>query len=166
MLRFKDFYLKKVYKNSGKKIGIVEDLCIDFFNEKLVGFKISTNNLFSKKNYVSKENVISIGRNIVINKIEEKNTLCFKEIKDMEVIDTSGSIKGTVEDLIIDSENYDIKAIIVSSGLIDKMIKGKQIFLLSDCILGEKYILYTKSQKVSFKIMPHNIKGNYVIKKA
>lgn len=49
MLRSKDFYLKKVYKTDGKKVGIVEDLCIDFFNAKLVGFKVSTNNIFSKK---------------------------------------------------------------------------------------------------------------------
>ncbi|MBE6070895.1 MAG: photosystem reaction center subunit H [Clostridium butyricum] len=166
MLRSKDFYLKKVYASNGKKIGIVEDVCIDFFNEKLVGFKISTNNIFSKKNYVSKENVILIGANMIINEVEERTALCFKEIKDIEVIDTSGRIKGTVEDLIIDSENYDIKAIIVSSGLIDKMIKGKQIFLLNACILGEEYILYTKAEKVSFKVMPHNIKENYVTKKA
>ena len=166
MLRSKDFYLKKVYKTDGKKVGIVEDLCIDFFNAKLVGFKVSTKNLFSKKNYVDKEDVILLGENIIIKEVEEKIGLYFEKIKDMEVIDVKGKIRGTVEDLIIDSENYEIRGIIVSSGLIDKMIRGKQIFLLNDCILGEEYILYKKEENISFKIMPHNIKNLYVEKKA
>lgn len=166
MLRSKDFYLKKVYKTDGKKVGIVEDLCIDFFNAKLVGFKVSTKNLFSKKNYVAKEDVISLGENIIIKDVEEKRGLYFEEIKDMEVIDVKGKIRGTVEDLIIDSDNYDIRGIIVSSGLIDKMIRGKQIFLLNDCILGEEYILYRKEENILFKIMPRNMKNCYVEKKA
>ena len=166
MLRSKDFYLKKVYKTDGKKVGIVEDLCIDFFNAKLVGFKVSTNNIFSKKNYVAKEDFISLGESIIIKEVEEKRGLYFEEIKDMEVIDLNGKIRGTVEDLIIDSENYDIRGIIVSSGLIDKMIKGKQIFLLNDCILGEEYILYRKEENILFKIMPNNMKNWYVEKKA
>lgn len=166
MIRSKDFYLKKVYKTNGKKVGVVEDVCIDFFNGKLVGFKVSTHNLFSKKNYVAKEHIISVGENIIISEIQEKKGLCFEQIKDIEVIDIKGKIRGTLEDLIIDSENYDIKGIIVSSGLIDKVIKGKQIFLLNDCILGEEYILYRKKENISLKIMPHNMRKCYVEKKA
>ena len=111
---------------------------------------------------MAKEDFISLGESIIIKEVEEKRGLYFEEIKDMEVIDLNGKIRGTVEDLIIDSENYDIRGIIVSSWLIDKMIKGKQIFLLNDFILGEEYILYRKEENILFKIMPNNMKNWYV----
>ncbi|NRV36354.1 uncharacterized protein YrrD [Clostridium beijerinckii] len=84
----------------------------------------------------------------------------------MEVIDTLGNVKGVLEDIIIDIQDYSIKAIVISSGLVDKMIKGKQIILLNRCILGEEYILYTGNEGVMFKTLPHNMDRHNAIKKA
>lgn len=50
-------------------------------------------------------------------------------------------------------------------GLIDKMIRGKEIILLSRCILGEKYILYIGNEGVLFKFMFYNIESYYGSKK-
>ena len=166
MFKTRDFYFKKVYNIRGKKIGIVEDLYIDFYLGKVVGFKVSNSILFSKKNYVDMEDIIDIGEDIIINSIRRGEGLTFKEIKYMEIIDTLSNIKGVLEDIIIDIQDYTIKAIVISSGLIDKMIKGKQIILLNRCILGEKYILYTGNEGVLFKSMPHNMEGYNAIKKA
>ena len=166
MFKTRDFYLKKVYNVEGKKIGTIEDLYIDFYLGKILGFKISNHVLFSKKDYVAMEDVIDIGEDVIINDIKKDNGLEFKEIKDMEVIDTLGSVKGVLEDLIIDKQDYSIKGIVISSGLIDKMIKGKEIILLNRCILGEKYILYTGNEGVLFKSMPHNIESYHGSKKA
>jgi len=146
MFKTRDFYFKKVYDIKGKKIGIIEDLYIDFYLGKVVGFKVSNSILFSKKNYVDMQDII--------------------DIKYMEIIDTLSNIKGVLEDIVIDIQDYSIKAIVISSGLIDKMIKGKQIILLNRCILGEKYILYTGNEGVSFKSMPHNMEDYDATKKA
>jgi len=166
MFKTRDFYFKKVYNINGKKIGIIEDLYIDFYQGKVVGFKVSNSILFSKKNYLDMQDIIDIGEDVIVSSIRQGEGLTFKEIKYMEVIDTLSNIKGVLEDIIIDIQDYSIKAIVISSGLIDKMIKGKQIIILNRCILGEEYILYTGNEGISFKSMPHNMEQYNATKKA
>lgn len=166
MFKTRDFYFKKVYNIKGKKIGIIEDLYIDFYQGKVVGFKISNSMLFSKNNYVDIEDIIDIGEDLIISSIRKGEGLAFKELKYMEVIDTLSNVKGVLEDIIIDIQDYSIKAIVISSGLVDKMIKGKQIILLDRCILGEKYILYTGNEGVLFKSLPHTMDNYNATKKA
>jgi len=166
MFKTRDFYFKKVYDIKGKKIGIVEDLYIDFYLGKVIGFKISNKMLFSKKNYVDMEDIIDIGEDMIITSIRKGEGLTFKEIKYMEIMDMLSNIKGVLEDIIIDIQDYSIKAIVISSGLIDKMIKGKEIIILNRCVLGEKYILYTGNEGISFKSMPHNMDNYNATKKA
>lgn len=166
MFKTRDFFFKKVYNIKGKKIGIIEDLYIDFHAGKILGFKVSNSSLFSKNNYVDMEDVIDIGEDMIINIIKSGSGLTFKEIKYMEVIDTLGNVKGVLEDLIIDIKDYSIKAIVMTSGLVDKMIKGKQIILLSKCILGENYVLYNGNEGILFKSMPHNMENYNAVKKA
>jgi len=166
MFKTRDFYFKKVYNVQGKKIGMIEDLYIDFYMGKIIGFKVSNSLLFSKKNYVDMEEVIDVGEDVIINSIRKGEGLNFKEIKYIEVIDTCGNVKGVLEDIIIDIKDYSIKAIVISSGLVDKMIKGKQIILLDRCILGESYILYTGNEGILFKSIPHNMENYNARKKA
>lgn len=166
MFKTRDFYFKKVYNMKGKKIGVIEDLYIDFYLGKVIGFKVSNSMLFSKNNYVEIGEVIDIGEDVIINSIKKGEGLTFKEIKYMEVIDTLSNVKGVLEDIVIDIQDYSIKAIVISSGLVDKMIKGKQIILLNRCILGEKYILYTGNEGILFKSMPHNMDRSNATKKA
>ena len=166
MFKTRDFYFKKVYDIKGKKIGIIEDIYIDFYLGKVIGFKVSSSILFSKKNYVDMEEIIDIGEDMIINSIRKGSGLAFKELKYMEIIDKLSNVKGVLEDIIIDIKDYSIKAIVISSGLIDKMIKDKQIILLNKCILGEKYILYTGNEGILFKSMPHNMEQNNATKKA
>ncbi|NOW61207.1 sporulation protein YlmC with PRC-barrel domain [Clostridium saccharobutylicum] len=71
MFKTRDFYLKKVYNVDGKKIGTIEDLYIDFYLGKILGFKISNHVLFSKKDYVAMEDVIDIGEDVIINDIKK-----------------------------------------------------------------------------------------------
>lgn len=166
MFKTRDFYLKKVYSVEGKKIGVIEDLYIDFYYGKVIGFEVSNHSLFSKKNYVNIGDVIDIGEDMIISSINRGTGLKFKQIKDMDIIDTLGNVKGVLEDLIIDTQDYSIKGIVITSGLLDKMIKGKEIILINRCILGEKYILYTGNDGILFKSMPHNMEKQNAIKKA
>lgn len=166
MFKTRDFYLKKVYSVEGKKIGVIEDLYIDFYYGKVIGFEVSNHSLFSKKNYVNIGDVIDSGDDMIISSINRGTGLKFKQIKDMDIIDTLGNVKGVLEDLIIDTQDYSIKGIVITSGLLDKMIKGKEIILINRCILGEKYILYTGNDGILFKSMPHNMEKQNAVKKA
>ena len=78
----------------------------------------------------------------------------------MEIIDLNGNIKGTIEDLIIRENDFSIKGLLISTGVIEKLLKGKQILLINQCILGEEYILYTGKDNMSLKLMPRKVKNN------
>ena len=160
MLKVRDFYLKKVYNTEGKKLGMIEDIYLDFYGNRIVGFEISNYTLLSKKNYLDIENIIYSGESFIVSEIEKNKGLRFRDIKSIDIIDVHGNLKGVVEELIIDSKDYSIKGIVMSSGLIDTMIKGKQILLTSECVLGEDYILYTGNSNISLKSIPHNL-GRY-----
>ena len=45
MYKIKDFYFKSIYDTKGSKIGIVEDLYLDFFEEKIMGIKVARHKL-------------------------------------------------------------------------------------------------------------------------
>lgn len=160
MLRSKDFYMKSVYDVRGKKIGIVEDLFTDFFEGKVKGLKVSNYSLFSKKNFVEIKSIISINKEIIVEESIKGEGIEFKNIKGMDIIDSNGDIKGVVEDIIIEEENFCIKGLVISTGIIERLIKGKKILLISECILGEEYILYMGEDGVTLKSMPRKVDKN------
>lgn len=166
MIRTRDFYLKKVYDSNGKKIGTIEDIYIDFYNGKVVGFEVSNYNLFSKNNFIDINDVIYMEEYIVALQVKKGNGLKFKDIKYMDVMNKDNELMGVLEEIIINLGDNTIKGLILSSGLVDTMIKGKEILLINECILGEKYILYTGNIKVLFKSMPHEMKVNNAAYKA
>ena len=85
--------------------------------------------------------------------------LTFNNIKFMDVVDNKNIMKGVLEDLIIDKGTFTIKGIIMSSGVIDTMFKGKEIILLSGCILCDNFILYKGKEYIKLKTLPHNLGG-------
>lgn len=166
MYKIRDFYYKNVYDVKGKKIGVVEDLFIDFFEGKIMGIKVATHKLFSKKNYIPIDKIIEIGSEIIALKLEEYSGLEFKTIKNMEVLNLFGETKGVLEDIIIDARDYCIKGLIISSGIIDRLLNGKEILLIKECVLGENYILYSGKGRIKLKTMPHRLEKQYEIQKA
>lgn len=162
MLKSKDFYMKSVYDVSGKKIGIVGDIFINFYEGKVIGIDISSYSLFSKKNFVKYEDIISIDKEIIVRNSIKYNGIKLKNIKGMDIIDKNGNIKGTIEDLIIRENDFSIKGLLISTGVIDKLLKGKQILLINQCILGEEYILYSGKDNMTLKVMPRKVKSNEI----
>lgn len=160
MLKTRDFYLVKVYDVKGKYLGVIDDIAIDFYKGEVLGFFISNFSLFSKKNYIDKKEIISINEVVIVNFATHYKGLSFKEIKDMDIMDNNNIMKGVLEDLIIEKKDLSIKGLIMSSGIFDKMLKGKEILLLNQCVLGEDFILYNGSGGVRLQTLPHNI-GNY-----
>ncbi len=160
MLKTRDFYLMKVYDVSGKYIGVIDDVCLDFYNSHINGFLISSISFLKKHNYIDSKNVVSIEECMIIKgPLEIFNGLRFKEIKYMDIVDKCNTMIGVLEELIIEKNTFNIKGIIISSGVFDKMIKGKEILVAKSCILCERYIIYIGSNTVKVKTLPHNMGG-------
>lgn len=166
MYRVKDFYLKKVSNLNGKKLGNVKDIFIDFYMGQVKGLLVGRMSMMSKKNYVQIENVVNFDDEIIVNDIILGEGLKVSDIISMEVIDKYGTLKGVVEDILIDEENFTIKGIVVSPGIVDKLIYGKEILLPNQTILGEEYILYFGESNIVVKNIPHEINKYDYRKKA
>lgn len=158
MLKTKDFYLMKVFNIEGKYLGVIDDICINFYSQKVEGFFISNFKFFSKKNYFEVEDIISVDKEIIVKKIKRHKGLAFKEIKYMDIIDKKNIMRGVLEDIIISRNDMSIKGLVMSSGVFDKMIRGKDILLLNQCVLGEDCILYTGNSDIILKAIPRKTK--------
>ena len=156
MIRMKDFEYMNAYNIQGKRIGAIKEVYVDFFGGKLKGVEVSRRG-FKKENFISRESIITINKSLIFDKFSNNEGLPFSKIKGMDVIDKCGSIIGVVEDMLIDLTDYSIKGFIISSGFIHKILKGKNILLINQVILGEKFILYYGKYNIRLKSMPHRL---------
>ena len=124
------------------------------------GFTISPTSIFKKQMYVSVESIISIDEDMKIKGTSNFEGLKFKEIRYVDIINKEKKLIGVLEDLIIDKQNFEIKGIIMSSGIFDKMLKGKEVITLKHCTLCDEYILYNGNSRVKLKTLPHNLGGD------
>ncbi|MGH4137199.1 PRC-barrel domain-containing protein [Clostridium sp.] len=157
MFRSKDFIFMDVVTVEGKKIGFIKDLLIDFNAGKVIGFLVSPYKLFHKNVSILKQDIIYSNKRMIVKKVDKNKYLCLHSFINMDVIDKCNNIFGMVEDITFTGDTYDIKGIIVSSGFIINLLRGKRIMLINELILGEENILYIPNcSEYSFKSVPHN----------
>ena len=166
MFKWRDFYLMKVYDSKNKYIGVVEDVSIDFNKGIIEGFTISPASIIKKHTFVSSDAIVSIDKVMRIKETSKFKGLKFKEIKFIDIINANNKLIGVLEDLIIDKEEFSIKGLIISSGIFDKMFKGKEIITLKHRILSDDYILYNGNERIKLKTLPHNLGGSKDVSKA
>ena len=166
MFKWRDFYLMKVYNSKNKYIGVVEDISIDFNKGIIEGFTISPASIIKKHTFVSSDAIVSIDKVMRIKETSKFKGLKFKGIKFIDIINENKKLIGVLEDLIIDKENFSIKGLIISSGIFDKMFKGKEIITLKHCVLYDNYILYNGNERIKLKTLPHNLGGSKDVSKA
>jgi len=166
MFKWRDFYLMKVYDSKNKYIGVVEDVSIDFNKGIIEGFTISPASIIKKHTFVSSDAIVSIDKVMRIKETSKFKGLKFKKIKFIDIINANNKLIGVLEDLIIDKEEFSIKGLIISSGIFDKMFKGKEIITLKHCILCDDYILYNGNERIKLKTLPHNLGGSKDVSKA
>jgi uncharacterized protein YrrD len=95
---------------------------------------------------------------MVINGYSKCKYITFDEIRNMDIIDRNGEIMGMLEDILFHKFSFKIHGIIITSGLIKNILKGKRILLINSLILGEKSILYYRSNnKIDFTSIPHKL---------
>jgi len=160
LLRSKECYLRNIYNERGKKIGVIKDIFIDFNNKKVIGFKVSSFSPFRKNDFLDIEDIIQFKKKIIVKELKSGEYLKFSDIKDMEVIDNKGIIRGDIEDIIFEEESYCIKGLIISPGIIEKIIKGKEIILMSHTVLEEGNVVYYGDETIIFKNIPRKVKNN------
>jgi uncharacterized protein YrrD len=159
LYRLKDFLTKKVLYSDGRKVGIVSDLVVNFSNKKIQGFSVSGGNILRKKNKVVYiEDVVCHNRSLIIRRITENKHLTFSAVKGMEVTDIYGNIIGIAEDILFDNK-FNLKGVIISPGIIRKIIVGKGILLINEMIFGDKNILYFGKRTFRFTSLRHDING-------
>ncbi|MBZ9635641.1 PRC-barrel domain-containing protein [Clostridium sp. FP1] len=157
MFKSKDFIFMDVVTVEGKKIGFIKDLLIDFNREKVIGFEVSPYKFFHKNVSVLKEDIIYFNKHMVVKKIEKNKYLPLHSFVNMDVIDKCRNVFGMVEDITFTYDTFEIKGIIVSSGFITNLLRGKRIILINELILGEENLLYLPNCHNPFlKSMPHN----------
>lgn len=159
LYRLKDFLTKNVLYSDGKKAGVVSDVIVNFNEKKVLGFSVSGGSLLRRKSKVAyTENIIYLDCSIIISKMSEKKHLTFSEVKGMEVTDVYGNIIGIAEDILFDNK-FKLRGIIISPGVIRKLIVGKGILLINELIFGDKNILYFGKGNFRFTSLRHEISG-------
>ena len=157
MFRIKDLYMKNVCDIKGNKIGLSKEIYIDFFRGEVTGIGIGSYSIKNRNNYISTKDIVNVDNSILTMKaFKKEGGLKFSDIKDMDVIDKAGNPKGLVEDILIEEESFCIKGLIISSGIINKIISGREVILMNSAILGEDKILYLGASGVVLKNIPHH----------
>lgn len=157
MFKSKDFIFMDVVTVEGKKIGFIKDLLIDFNKGSVIGFEVSPYKFLHKNLSVLKEDIIYFNKHMVVKKIDKNRYLPLHSFVNMDVIDKCRNVFGMVEDITFASDSFEIKGIIVSSGFITNLLRGKRIILINELILGEENLLYLPNcENQLLKSMPHN----------
>lgn len=158
MYRIKDFLYMDVYSTSGKRFGFIKDIVIDINSKLIKGFKISSNKIFNKNEIVLSQNIISFSNNMVIKTVSDGNYISFSDIKNTDVVDINGNTVGMISDIIFEMNNFNIKGIIISTGLIKDIALGKKILIPEATILGEDTLLYIIDKKnIEFVSSAHKL---------
>ncbi|HBC97954.1 MAG TPA: photosystem reaction center subunit H [Clostridium sp.] len=156
MYRTGDFIFKDVIDLSGKMLGFISDIVLNFDSKKVAGFVITPNNIFKKTLNVNIEDVINFTSIIVVTDVNKGKYLQFEDIKNMDVLDEKGELMGVVEDVLFDEGKFSIRALVLSTGFINNFIKGRKILLVDNLILGDKNLLYRgKNWKFEFFNLAH-----------
>jgi uncharacterized protein YrrD len=140
MFRVNNFLMMDVVDENGKKLGNVIDIALNMNENKIDGFVVSLNGIRAREVKVKVDNVIVFDKIMVVKEYCMERCLKFKEYKNTDVINIEGKIIGVLNDILYDS-NYNIKGLIVSPGIFNKITRGKRIILPDNVIFGEKNIL-------------------------
>lgn len=158
MYRSKEFMLMNVENIKGKKLGVIKDVLVNFKDLKLIGFVLSTYSIFSKEVVINTKDIITFNDFMIIKSLGNKVGVPLSRIKNLDVIDICGNTIGVVEDFLFSVETFDIRGLVVSTGLIKNLFYGKRIILPSDFIIGDDSVIYyPKDKNVTMMSKIHNI---------
>lgn len=151
MYRSKDFYMKTIYNAKGKKLGSIKDIYVNLDKKIIDGFEVSNYSFLGKKNFLNTKDINYFEKDKVVGELSKGNGVKFSFFRNIDVVDCTGRLKGVVDDIIVDEESYEIKGIAISPGIIEKVLKGKDIVLPRNIVVNEGYILDVTPININFK---------------
>lgn len=157
MYKIRDLIDKEVFLVTGKKIGIVSSLLIDFNKKKVNTLLIKRFGLLKNK-YISCSDIISIGNNIIVKCVSKACGIDMDNIIMKNVYSKDGILKGNVSDLLINEQSLDLEGIICYGGIMKKIKQGDTIIPINEVILGNKYILDTGNDHITLNSVMHKAK--------
>lgn len=139
--------------DDGKKVGVVKNIIFCPKERKLLAFLLECKSYELKKKLVLAKDIVSLGKAAVIikdlnslrdlRKAKKHNELKDKgEVLGLRVYSKDGEDMGVVKDVIFDYKNRTIEGVEISDGLIQDIVKGRNVLpLLGKVEFGEEIIL-------------------------
>lgn len=156
MFKSRDFIYMDVIDITGKNLGYVKDILVNFSKGEIVGFKVNPYKLLSKDFNILKEDIIYYNTKILVNRTTKDTYLQFSKLKNMYVLDKHSNILGMLNDIIFCGKTFQLKGISIKCGTITSIFKERKILLINKLILGEDNILYFgESDKFNLVCTPH-----------
>ena len=147
----------EVYNEEGKRIGFIKDLLVKLDEGKVLGFVLTSYNLFKGCSHVLKKDIISFQESMKVKKEYRGEETNFNNIRSKYVIDETGNILGFIEDIIF-TEDFIINGVVISTGYISNFLYGKKIVLPKDLkVLEDKIVYKNRKSKIKFTNLPNDI---------
>lgn len=123
--------------NTGKEVGLVEDLVVDLEKRKVTGLLVKSGGWITAHRLLTLDKIYRIGNNsIIINnveqslnqgQIEERFETGIKSLRGLSILSSTGKELGTVEDLVCDITEGKISGWEISDGLVQDLVDGRKI---------------------------------------
>lgn len=155
MYKSKDFKEMIIVNSKNKYQGKVSKILFDINEKKLIGFKINFMFSYHKNNFASTLNIKNITNKIYVSKLTRIKINEDNFIINSEIYDKDGTLMGNISEVLVDENNYNIKAFIVTPGILEKFILGKVIVLASDVYKSGNYIMCKGKSSIKFFSMIH-----------
>ena len=156
--RAKDFYMMEVRDSLGYKLGIISGLSLDLNNHKVDGFCIHSRGIKNEIKKINMEDVIAFNEVMIVKDVHNSIGLNFNKLKGMEVYDLNNNLLGKVEEVLFNIVSYKVLGIILTTGFLKDIVKGKRILLADNLIIGEiSILLMEKCEELEFFSKIHGI---------
>ncbi|WP_427339133.1 PRC-barrel domain-containing protein [Caloranaerobacter sp. DY30410] len=150
-------------KVSGKKIAVIKDLVFSRKKFRILALMTYEGSVFKEAKIIKYKNVISIGKDVII--VDKENVIesaadipdIFQLIKERkkiigeDVITEAGENIGIIKDIIIDEDNGKVLGFILSDGLIQDIMDGRNILpYIYGITFGEDALIISNEIKTEF----------------
>lgn len=152
-----------ISKASGKKIAIVKDLVFSRRKFRILALVTFEGSVFKEARIIRYRNIISIGKDAIIvrkeNVIESAAAIpeiyqLMKERKKIigeDVITEDGENIGIIKDIVVDEESGKVLGFILSDGLIQDIMDGRNVLpYIYGITFGKDALLISNEIKMEF----------------
>lgn len=155
MKKFLEIKGLSVVDSGGNTRGIVEDGVIDTKNNRICSLIIIKKGMMSSHFLLSLKNIECIGNTIIANEeiydlergvLRRNKGVMMASYIGREILDCGGRILGNLSDLIFDEESGQIRALILTRGLLEDITQGRRIILADEkTSFGEERIMVSEN---------------------